>query len=68
VVTLAVEGIQRRRTDRTWFIPLRLTDCDVPDREIGGAETLRDIQSLDLFPDFDLGILQLVRALSHLDA
>jgi hypothetical protein len=64
----AVEEIRRRRSDQNWFVPIRLTDCDLPDRDIGGGETLRDLQAIDMFPTFEDGVRDVVRALSHLRA
>jgi hypothetical protein len=63
-LTLAVEEIRARPSDRVWFIPARLDDCSVPDRLIGGGETLQDLQVVDLFPDLDQGIQRLVRSLN----
>jgi hypothetical protein len=50
---LIVEELRLRpRTDK-WLHPCRLDECIVPDMAIGGGERLSDIQSFDLFPDFD---------------
>jgi TIR domain len=49
-LTLAIEEIRARPTDRAWFFPVRLDDCSIPDRRISAGESLRDIQAIDLFP------------------
>src|SRR5688500_17284984 len=48
----AIEELRLRPYDRSWFIPVRLSDCEIPDRPIGGGESLSDIQRIDLFSDF----------------
>jgi hypothetical protein len=48
-LTLAIEEIRKRSPEASWFIPVRLDDCEIPDRDIGGGKTLRSIQRADLF-------------------
>jgi hypothetical protein len=69
-LTLAIDEIRARPTSRAWFIPVRLDACDIPLRHIGGGETLRDLQSIDLFPDELAGRQRVVRAIEriHIDA
>jgi hypothetical protein len=62
-LTLAIEEIRKRPQDRTWFIPVRLNDISVPDRDIGGGETLSDIQQVDMFPDWNIAVKQLAGVL-----
>lgn len=40
---LAVEEYQRRQPDRPWLIPARLTDCRLPDVDLGAGRTLADL-------------------------
>jgi hypothetical protein len=65
-LTLAIEEIRMRPSDKTWFIPVRLEDVSIPDRAIGGGETLLDLQQVDLFEDWDAGCRRLVEVLKHL--
>lgn len=62
-LTVIVEQMRLRSTERPWFIPVRLDACTIPDRNIGGGETLRDIQSIDMFSDWKAGVNRLVRSL-----
>jgi TIR domain len=48
-LVLAIEQLRQRPTDRAWFIPVRLDECKIPDRDIGGGETISNIQYVD-FP------------------
>ena len=47
-LTLAVEELRQRPTDHSWFIPVLLDNCEVPNRNIGGGETLRSLQWVNL--------------------
>jgi hypothetical protein len=62
-LVLAIEQLRQRPVDRSWFIPIRLDDCEVPDRTIGGGERLNDLQWVDLFPDWDEAVKGLLCAL-----
>jgi len=46
-LTLAIEQLRQRQPHRAWFIPLLLSG-EIPDREIGAAKTLRDLQWVEL--------------------
>ena len=62
-LTLAIEALRLRPIDRAWFIPLVLTPGALPDRSIGGGETLRDLQWIDLSEDWEAGVNALVSAI-----
>lgn len=55
-ITLAIEELRQKPPDRSWFIPVLLSDCEIPDREIGPGETLRDLQWVHLFEDWEGGL------------
>ena len=46
-LTIALENFAMRPRDRAWFIPLLLSG-EIPNLEIGGGRTLRDIQWVEL--------------------
>lgn len=62
-LTIAVEQLRSRPADRAWFIPILLEGGAVPDRPIGGGETLRDIQWVDLSEDWDDGLRRVLKVL-----
>ncbi len=62
-LTIAIEELRQRPTDRAWFVPVMLSECRVPDRDIGAGETLHDIQWLELWRDWDRGLEKLVAIL-----
>ncbi len=55
-LTIAIEELRRRPIDMAWFIPVRLSQCIIPDRSIGGGDTLRSLQCVDLFTDWKHGV------------
>ena len=59
-LTLAIEELRMRPVDQAWFIPVRLTDCQIPNRSISAVETLGSIQRVDLFNNWDNGIKQIL--------
>ena len=59
-LTIAIEQLRQRPIDSAWFIPVKLNECEIPDRDIGGGETLRDFQHVNLYKDWD-GNLQRIR-------
>jgi DNA-binding NtrC family response regulator len=60
---LAIDELRKQPNDRTWFLPVKINECTIPDWEIGGGETLRDIQYLELFSNWEKGIDILVEVI-----
>jgi WD40 repeat protein len=60
-IALAIDELRKRQIDRAWFLPVLLSAVDVPDRPIGGGETLRDIQYVRMYDaHWDEGVNRLV--------
>lgn len=59
-LAIAIDQLRTRSADRAWFIPILLEGGAVPDRPIGGGETLRDIQWVDLAADWNDGLRQIM--------
>jgi hypothetical protein len=60
-LTLAIDEMRKRSPNVPWLIPVRLDDCDIPDRDIGGGRTLSSIHRADLFgPSTKAGAERLV--------
>jgi hypothetical protein len=53
----ALDCARRAPLDRTYFIPVRLEECRVP------PSISREIQYVDLFPDWDEGVSRLAEAI-----
>ena len=62
-LTIAIEELRQRRTDSAWFIPVKLSECEIPDRDIGGGDTLRDLQHVNLYEDWDNGIRHILKVI-----
>ena len=60
---VAIKELRKKPAERTWFIPVLLSECELPDHEIGAGETLRDIQWVSLKSDWDTGLANLLHAL-----
>lgn len=65
-LNLAIEELRKRHRGQTWFIPVILESCDVPDWPIGPGETLRSIQHVDLSRDWADGMRRLFLVLQPL--
>lgn len=62
-LAIAVEELRKRSIRTSWFIPVRLSECDVPPVPIGGGQTLRELQWVDLYREWDGGIKRIIEVL-----
>ena len=62
-LTLAIEELRQRSSDKAWFIPVKLNECEVPDRDIGGGETIQDLHYTALYEDWNAGIQRILRVI-----
>ena len=53
----ALECARRRPLDQGFLIPVRLEECTVPRR------VSEQVQSVDLFPDWEKGVRRITRAI-----
>ena len=60
-LTIAIEELRQRDTEYSWFIPVKVNNCKIPDRNIGGGETLNDLQHVKLYKDWDAGIQRIIK-------
>jgi TIR domain len=56
-VRFALESARRMPLDEVFLVPVRLEECRVP------AEVAREMQYVDLFPDWETGISRVVEAI-----
>ncbi len=59
-LSIAIEKLRQKHNDRVWFIPVKLNECQIPDKNIGEAGTLRDLQYVNLYEDWETGIQQIL--------
>lgn len=62
-LTLAIEELRQFPSERVWFVPILLTECDVPARSIGAGETLLDIHWVQLYEDWDQGVKRIIQVI-----
>lgn len=48
-LNLAADQIRLRSMDHAWFMPVRLTECELPTLRISSSRALSDFQAIDLF-------------------
>ena len=49
--------------DRIWFIPVLLSECEIPDLPIGGGQTLSGLQREALYKDWESGVRRILKAM-----
>lgn len=62
---IAIEEIRLRPAHVSWFIPVLLAPMKIPDRNIGAGETLRSFQWVELYQDWDKGILSIIDVIKN---
>ena len=63
-LTLAIEEMRQLHHDHVWFIPVLLSETDVPARDIGGGRTLLDYQYVPLYHDWNEGVRRILSAIN----
>lgn len=63
-LVLAIEELRARPADRIWFIPVLLDPIEIPNREIGGGETLSSLHHIALYENWDAGLESLLKVLA----
>jgi hypothetical protein len=59
--------LRLRQPEQPWLIPVRLDDCQIPDRDLGGGRRLSSLHWIDLFDGgFDEGAARLVAAIRRI--
>lgn len=59
-ILLAIDILRRKQFNSGWFIPVKITECDIPDHALGAGKTLNDIHYLDFSKEWDQNINRLV--------
>ena len=60
-ITLAIKELRLRHTDQAWFIPVKLNECEIPDRDIGAGKTLRSLQVVALYEGWTKGVQRILK-------
>ena len=65
-LTIAIDELRQFPINRSWFIPVLLSECNIPARNIGGGETLLDFQWVSLHDDWANGVERIVEIVNPL--
>ena len=63
-LTLAIDELRERPSDKTWFIPIKINETCIPSRRISAVEDLSALQATMLYEDWDgesTGFLRVLR-------
>ena len=74
-LALAVDQMRRRSPGVSWLIPVRFSECRVPEYNLGAGRTLNSLQRLDLFGDdwdrsiarLTVTVVRMLEGMSHQD-
>ena len=59
-LTIAIEELRQRPIDQAWFLPVKLNECEIPDLDIGRGETLRDLQYVNLYENWEVNVQRIL--------
>ena len=62
-LTFAIDELHQRSPDQIWFIPVKLNECEIPDRDIGGGKTLQALQYVNLYENWDDSIQRILKVI-----
>jgi TIR domain len=60
-LTLAIDELRARPSEKTWFIPVLLNETHIPTKTISSAEDLSDLQVTRLYDNWTEGIGRILR-------
>jgi hypothetical protein len=66
-ITVAIDELRVRPTDKSWFIPVILNECSIPSRRISELEDINDIHSVRLCDNWDDSVRRIVRMMKKGD-
>jgi len=61
----AVEILRTKQYDSGWFLPIKLSECEIPPIPIGAGRTLNDIHYLSFYEDWDTELRRLIDIIKH---
>jgi hypothetical protein len=63
----AIEIFRTKKYDSGWFIPIKLSQCEIPSIPIGAGRTLNDIHYLFFYDDWDTELNRLIDIIKRED-
>jgi hypothetical protein len=59
-ILVAIDILIKKSFNSGWFIPIKLSECEIPAFDIGAGNTLQDIHHLKFYEDWDTELERLV--------
>lgn len=66
-LNLALAELRKRSPEHRWFIPVLLSECEVPDLDIRPGKTLKSLHYVSMYEHWERGLEQLLTALDDPD-
>ena len=66
-ITIAIDELRIRPSERTWFIPVLINKTNIPSRPISSVEDLSDMNAVKLYENWNAGINKILRVLMYDD-
>ena len=60
---IAVEQLRKTQDNCIWFIPIRLTDCEIPTIKIRSGKSLDSLQYIDLYKNWSVGMRKIIESI-----
>ena len=60
---LAIDRLRNMPKNRVWFIPVLINQTEIPSHTISDHETLKDINAVMMFDQWDNGVKDIIRAM-----
>lgn len=62
-LSVAIDRLRQKPSDKVWFIPVKLNKCDVPYIDLGEGLTLQDLQYINLHENWDTGVQSILKVI-----
>ena len=63
-LAVAIDRLRQKPTDKVWFIPVKLNECEMPSIEIGQGLMLQDLHHVNLHEEWERGIQDILKVIS----
>jgi hypothetical protein len=62
-IDIAIKASKLLPLNRKWIIPVKLSECEIPDYELSNGMSLNHIQYVELFKDWNAGISFIIKSI-----
>jgi hypothetical protein len=59
-ILIAIDILRKKHFNSGWFIPIKLSECEIPPFNIGAGNTLQDIHYLTFYEDWNTEVNRLI--------